>query len=144
MGAVASQITSLTIVCSTVYSDADQRKYQSFVSLAFVRGLHWGPVNSPHIWPVTRKTFPFNDVMLCCWTSTVSNRFPLTMCVSKINLRRIKCSIMFITNFVVIIIARGWTITLKLNTANYNSIAISQLIAQRNITQMGKVSTYLM
>ena len=38
MGAVASQITSLTIVYSTVYSDADQRKYQSPASQAFVSG----------------------------------------------------------------------------------------------------------
>ena len=34
MGAIASQITSLTIVYSTVYSDADQRKHQSSASLA--------------------------------------------------------------------------------------------------------------
>ena len=61
MGAVASQITSLTIVYSTVDSDADQRKHQSTVSLAFV-GIHQGPVNSPHKWPVTRKVFPFDDV----------------------------------------------------------------------------------
>ena len=40
MGAIASQITSLTIVYSTVYSDADQRKHQSAASLAFVRGIH--------------------------------------------------------------------------------------------------------
>ena len=40
MGAIASQITSLTIVYSTVYSDADQRKHQSSASLAFVRGTH--------------------------------------------------------------------------------------------------------
>ena len=38
MGAIASQITSPTIVYSTVYSDADQRKHQSSASLAFVRG----------------------------------------------------------------------------------------------------------
>ena len=36
MGAMASQITSLTIVNSTVYLDGDQRKYQSSASLAFV------------------------------------------------------------------------------------------------------------
>ena len=36
MGAIASQITSLTIVYSTVYSDADERKHQSSASLAFV------------------------------------------------------------------------------------------------------------
>ena len=60
MGAIASQITSLTIV----YSDADQRKHQSSASLAFVRGIHRGPVNSPHKWPVTRKMFPFDDVIM--------------------------------------------------------------------------------
>ena len=55
MGAMASQITSLTIVYSTVYSGADQRKHQSSASLAFVWGIHRWPVNSPHKRPVTRK-----------------------------------------------------------------------------------------
>ena len=64
MGAIASQITSLTIVYSIVYSDADQRKHQSSTSLAFVRGIHLGPLNSPHKWPVTRKMFPFDDVIM--------------------------------------------------------------------------------
>ena len=66
MGAIASQITSLTIVYSTVYSDADQRKHQSSASLAFVRGIHRGPVNSPHKWPVTWKMFLFDDVIMFC------------------------------------------------------------------------------
>ena len=44
MGAIASQITSLTIVYSTVYSDADERKHQSAASLAFVRGTGEFPV----------------------------------------------------------------------------------------------------
>ena len=64
MGAIVSQITSLTIVFSTVISDADQRKHQSSASLAFVRGIHRGPVNSPHKWPITRKIFPFDDVIM--------------------------------------------------------------------------------
>ena len=64
MGAIASQITSLMIVYSTIYSDVDQRKHQSFALLAFVRGIHRGPVNSPHKWPVTRKMFPFDDVFM--------------------------------------------------------------------------------
>ena len=64
MGAIASQITSLTVVYSTVYSDADQRKHQSSVSLAFVWGIHRGPVNSPHKWPVTRKMFSYDDVFM--------------------------------------------------------------------------------
>ena len=40
MGTMASQITSLTIVNSTIYSGADQRKHQSSASLAFVRGIY--------------------------------------------------------------------------------------------------------
>ena len=65
MGTMASQISSLTIVYSTIYSGADQRKHQSSASLAFVRGIHWSPVNSPHKWPVTRNMFPFDDVIMC-------------------------------------------------------------------------------
>ena len=61
MGEMASQITSLTIVYSTVYSGEDQRKHQSSASLAFVRGIHWWPVNSSLKWPVTRKMFSFDN-----------------------------------------------------------------------------------
>ena len=61
---IVSQITSLTIVHSTVYSGADQRKHQSSMSLAFVRGIHWGPVNSSHKGPVTWKMFPFDYVIM--------------------------------------------------------------------------------
>ena len=64
MGMIASQITSLTIVYSTVYSDTDQSKHQSSGSLAFVWGIQRGPVNSPHKWPVTRKMFSFDDVIM--------------------------------------------------------------------------------
>ena len=59
-----TMVTSLTIVYSTVYSGADQRKHQSSASLAFVRGIHRGPVNSPHKWSVMRKMFPFDDVIM--------------------------------------------------------------------------------
>ena len=64
MGVIASQFTSLTIVFLTVYLDTDQRKHQSSASLTFVRGIHRRPVNSPHKWPVTRKMFPFDDVIM--------------------------------------------------------------------------------
>ena len=64
MDTIASLITSLTFVYSTVHSDADQRKYQSPASLAFVWGIHRGPMNSPHKWSVTRKMFPFDDVIM--------------------------------------------------------------------------------
>ena len=65
MGSMAAQITSLTIVYSIVCSAADQRKHQSSASLAFVRGIHRWPVNSPHKWPVTRKMFPWMTSSWC-------------------------------------------------------------------------------
>ena len=64
MSTIASQITSLTTVYSTVYSGADQIKHQSSASLTFVWGIHRGPVNSPHKGPVKRKMFPFDDVIM--------------------------------------------------------------------------------
>ena len=67
IGTMASQITSLTTVYSTVYSGADQRKYQSSASMAFVRGIHRSPVNSPHKRPVKRNFFAFDDVIMELW-----------------------------------------------------------------------------
>ena len=55
MSAMASQIICISIVCSSVGSTADQRKHRSFASLAFVRGIHRWPVNSPHKRPETQK-----------------------------------------------------------------------------------------
>ena len=78
MGAVASQITSLTVVYPTVHSGEDQRKHQSSASLAFVWGIHRGPVNSPHKWPVTRKMFPFDDVTM--WNNSLLTYGPNSPC----------------------------------------------------------------
>ena len=64
MSAMASRITSLTIVYSAVYSGAGKRKHQSSASMAFARGIHRWPVNFPHKGPVTRKIFPFDDVIM--------------------------------------------------------------------------------
>ena len=71
MGVMAFQITSLAIVYSTVYSDVDQRKHQRSASLAFVQGIHRWPVNSPHKWPVWRKMFPFDDVIMMRFHSSL-------------------------------------------------------------------------
>ena len=95
MGTMASQITSLTIVYSTVYSGADQRKHQSSASLAFVRGIHRSPVNSPRKWPVTRKMFPFDDVITKTWSeqwpkpskSDIGNRSSYFDYVLEVSLR---------------------------------------------------------
>ena len=43
-----------------------KKKHQSPASLAFVRGIHRRPVNSPHKWPVTRKLCQFDDVIMYC------------------------------------------------------------------------------
>ena len=64
MGAIASQITSVSIVSSTVCPVTDQRKHQSSASLGFVRGIHRWPVDSPYKGPVTKKMFPFDDVIM--------------------------------------------------------------------------------
>ena len=59
IGAMVSQITSISIVYSTVYSGVDQRKYQSSASTA----SRW-LVNSPHKGPVSRKILPFDDLII--------------------------------------------------------------------------------
>ena len=73
INAIASQITSIAIVYSAIYSGAYQRKHQSSASLAFVRGIHRWPVNSPYKGPVTRQMshVSFDDVIMVtdkmCW-----------------------------------------------------------------------------
>ena len=73
MGTMASQITSLAIVYSTVYSGANQRKHQSPASLAFVRGIHRWPVNSLH----KRASNAANDevIMLKGWHPVLIRRY---------------------------------------------------------------------
>ena len=70
MTTMASQITSLMIVHSGVYSGVNQRKHQSPALLAFVRGIHQWPVNSPHKGPMKRKMFPFDDVIMWWYSRT--------------------------------------------------------------------------
>ena len=69
---MASQITSLTVVYSTVYSGTYRRKHQSSASLALVRGIHRWPMNFPHKGPVTRIMFPFDGVIVL--EGNLSNR----------------------------------------------------------------------
>ena len=64
MSLMASQITGVSIVCTTLSSGTDQRKHQSFASLAFVTRIHQWQMNSPHKGPVMRKIFPFDDVIM--------------------------------------------------------------------------------
>ena len=69
-------------------SDADQRKHQSSASLAFVRGIHRWPVNSPYKGPVTREMFP-SDHVIMIFQTTFSRNFPeldFLFCFSQIPL----------------------------------------------------------
>ena len=75
VGAMASETTSLTIVYSTVYSRRRSKDRQNSASLAFVRGIHRWPMNSPHKGPAMRKLFPFDDViMIWIWIDSVCRR----------------------------------------------------------------------
>ena len=50
MSTIASQITGVSIVCSSVCSGVDQRKHQSSASLAFVRGsFNAGAINAENV-----------------------------------------------------------------------------------------------
>ena len=102
MDVMASKITNLTIVYSTVYSGAGQRK-QSSASLAFVWGIRRWPVNSPHKGPVTHKIFPFDDVIMqakeiywskggICCRSNSGKSMPSSMFVKK------QCSLFMIAS----------------------------------------------
>ena len=95
MGAMASQITSLRIVNSTVYSGVDQRKHQESASLASVRGIHWWPVNFPaqmatnaenvSIWWRHHgySSFQHMSVMwMCQWVTTIWRAWTPTLGLS--------------------------------------------------------------
>ena len=71
MSVTESIMTGVSIVYSTVCSGADQIKHQSSASLAFVRGIHRWPVNSPHKGPVTRKCFHLMFNRYCLYRETV-------------------------------------------------------------------------
>ena len=82
MRTMTSQITCVQIVYSPVCSGADQRKQQSSAPLAFVRGIHRWPMNSPRKRPFTREILPFEDVIMILqyivafWQSTRSRMVP--------------------------------------------------------------------
>ena len=95
MSAIASQITSIPIVCSSVGSGADQRTNQRSASLAFVRGIHRSPVNFPLQSTATRKMFPFDDIIMTVWkpynAGYAAEKF--TVCVAECNIYCISCTI---------------------------------------------------
>ena len=121
MGSMASQITSLTIVYSAVYLGADQRKHQSSASLAFVWGFHRGPVNSPHKWPVTRKMFPFDVVIMHSLRDNCRIEHPL--CSFIVIIIAIIITIIIITIIITIIIITILSPSLSLSSSSSSSAA---------------------
>ena len=85
MSAMASQITGVLIVCSTICSGADCRKHQSFMSLAFVRGIHRWPVDSLHKDPVTQKITIHTPYLIHVGMPFVSSRSDLCCTVVHYN-----------------------------------------------------------
>ena len=121
LGAMVSQITSLTIVYSTVYLGADQRKHQSSASLAFVLGIHRWPVNSPHKRPVTRKMFPFDDVIICCWHVVLGcRRIPLAF-------SRFQWNGWYSSNMLRMYTERPWPVAINSSQSEGNSQHLSYM-----------------
>ena len=113
MTMLASQITSLTVVYSIVYSGVNQRKHQSSASLAFVREIHRGPVNFPHKWPVTQKMFPFDDVIMCEMAAILSRPQCVNKAIKCVDFFHMKLSIMLKTltpdfNIMAVTCNYGW------------------------------------
>ena len=92
MSEMASQITSLTTVYSTVYSGADQRKHQRSASLAFVWGIHRSQGS------VTRKMFPFHDVIMDIMQNTVLQDYRFAN----------KCGYIIVSNRIIKRMTKNW------------------------------------
>ena len=74
MTTMASKITSLTVVYSIVYSDADQRKHQSSASLAFVWGIHrdrWIPRTKASYAENVSIWWRHHECSICIWNIDV-------------------------------------------------------------------------
>ena len=128
MTTLVAQITSLTVVYSTVYSDANQRKHQSWSVTGLCVGNSPGPVNSPHKGPVTRKMFPFDDVIMdllemcyyfaklkwgtLCYDVILNPRYKNTTRHQKF--AELTCTRIKQSDFLLMILAHGLTITILL------------------------------
>ena len=80
MGSMASQITSLAIDYSSVYSKIKETSKLRVTGIC--AGNSPGPVNSPHKWPVTQKMFPFDDVIMHISSVDTLTSTRLTTCIN--------------------------------------------------------------
>ena len=78
MSTMASQITSLTVVYSTVLFRHRSKKTSKLCVTGLCEGNSPWPVNSPHKGPVTRKMFPFHDVIMGCVIGCIQLTLTLT------------------------------------------------------------------
>ena len=89
MSSMTFRFTGVSIVYSTVCSDADQRKHHSSTLLALVTGIHQWRVNSLHKEPVTREIFPFDDIIM----TTSDDR------VGMMTTRGFQCTVLLLYRF---------------------------------------------
>ena len=118
MGATASQITGILIIYSTIFSGADQRKYQGSASLTFERGIHRSPVGSPHKGPVTRKCIYLMTswclwlwliiLKASCYLNHAISEFFITKMTARIILTEISCKFIFFTLEIVGLVQWTW------------------------------------
>ena len=94
---MASEITCISSVCSTIRSGSHQRKHQSSASLAFVRGNHHWPVDSPYIGPIKRKMFPFDDVIM--YMNSTKFEGSIKQCLCLCSGHDLDCKMYFHTQF---------------------------------------------
>ena len=85
MSAMASQITSLVAIYSIICSGAHQRKHQSSSLVAFVWGIHWWLVDSPHQGPVVWNIFPIHDVIMR-YRTRLQEHHDMEVCFTLLNL----------------------------------------------------------
>ena len=82
MSALASKWPAPQLFTQSFIQGTDQRKHQSSASPAFVWGIHRWSVNSPHKRPVTRKMFPFADVIMKKGRREQANKHPMRSYIS--------------------------------------------------------------
>ena len=104
------------------------KKHQSPVSLAFVRGIHRWPVDSPYKGPVKRKMFPFDDVIMDIYKAiwVLSTVVPL---ITSCNNTQFDASVLLIMNNWDPVLAIAFQNNAKYDIHIYNFSVVSYIIA---------------
>ena len=130
MSTMASQMSSLTIVCSTVYSGVDERKHQSSASLAFVRGIPRTNGQLQHAENVS-IWWRHHVMMTWCWSKSSSCTTATTTTIIKIIVVIAKI------NTSTVIISAGVFISIVFSCAVFTKLAIRGFLnCNTNLTRV--------